>query len=233
VFRAAGTSLFPERRADLSTSCSCPDWGNPCKHVAATHYVLGEALDRDPFLLFELRGRSKAQVLDSLRRARTGAEADLAAPSERSAVPATRFDPADYDRAPASLPALEFSFDAPSTHGAILRQLGMPATWKEAVSPAEALTPLVQQAADAARRLALADPANGASAEDPSAEPSQSVAPPPRARARRTAAARAGADTPSRPDTPPKRAAPKAAAPKTAARGSRSTKPVKRRSRRG
>jgi uncharacterized Zn finger protein len=73
VFVAAGVSLFPKQRADLETSCSCPDWGDPCKHVAATHYVLGEALDRDPFLLFELRGRTKDQVLDALRAARGGA----------------------------------------------------------------------------------------------------------------------------------------------------------------
>src|SRR5262249_28452892 len=35
VFRAAGLSLFPEEGGDLTTSCSCPDWSNPCKHVAA------------------------------------------------------------------------------------------------------------------------------------------------------------------------------------------------------
>jgi uncharacterized Zn finger protein len=75
VFVAAGVSLFPKQRADLRTSCSCPDWGDPCKHVAATHYVLGDALDRDPFLLFELRGRTKDQVLDALRAARGGADA--------------------------------------------------------------------------------------------------------------------------------------------------------------
>jgi uncharacterized Zn finger protein len=73
VFHAAGASLFPEERADLVTSCTCPDWGDPCKHVAATHYVLGEALDRDPFLLFELRGKTKEQVLDALRAARGAA----------------------------------------------------------------------------------------------------------------------------------------------------------------
>ncbi len=59
AFAAAGASLFPADEADLETDCTCPDWANPCKHVAATHYVLGEALDRDPFLLFELRGRDK------------------------------------------------------------------------------------------------------------------------------------------------------------------------------
>ncbi|MET0384785.1 MAG: SWIM zinc finger family protein, partial [Polyangiales bacterium] len=75
VFQAAGSSLFPRERRDLKTSCSCPDWGDPCKHVAATHYVLGEALDRDPFLLFELRGRTKQQVLEALRAARSGSAA--------------------------------------------------------------------------------------------------------------------------------------------------------------
>jgi uncharacterized Zn finger protein len=74
AFRAAGTRLFPAERSDLATNCSCPDWGDPCKHVAATHYVLGEAFDRDPFLLFELRGRKRGAVLDALRAAR-GVEA--------------------------------------------------------------------------------------------------------------------------------------------------------------
>ena len=59
VFVAAGTSLFPAERGGLKTSCSCPDWANPCKHVAAVTYLLGERFDGDPFLIFELRGRSK------------------------------------------------------------------------------------------------------------------------------------------------------------------------------
>lgn len=71
VFADADSSLFPTQRAALKTKCSCPDWGDPCKHIAATHYVLGEALDRDPFLLFELRGRTKDQVLDALSAARS------------------------------------------------------------------------------------------------------------------------------------------------------------------
>jgi uncharacterized Zn finger protein len=41
AFRAAGTSLFPQKRADLATDCSCPDRGDPCKNYAATHYVHG------------------------------------------------------------------------------------------------------------------------------------------------------------------------------------------------
>ncbi len=81
VFKQAGKSLFPVKTSDLRTDCNCPDWANPCKHVAAVHFVLGEAFDRDPFLLFELRGRSKDRVLETLRAARAGGSAPVAAGS--------------------------------------------------------------------------------------------------------------------------------------------------------
>jgi uncharacterized Zn finger protein len=176
VFRAAGSSLFPVDRADLVTSCTCPDWGDPCKHVAATHYVLGEALDRDPFLLFELRGRSKEQVLEALRSARAPAEptkpGKLASRSSKSKaaprgpkVAAATAKPralpvpaADYDKPRTALPSLSFSFEGPSAPGALLRQLGAPAAWPGATSPADALAPLVRAAAQRAREIALAAP---------------------------------------------------------------------------
>ena len=138
VFVQAGVSLFPKQRTDLKTSCSCPDWGDPCKHVAATHYVLGEALDRDPFLLFELRGRTKDQVLDALRAARGGAGeapakkagkskvAPADATSEVATVKLGKLKAAEYDKPREPLPTLHFSFDEPVTHGAVLRQLGAP-----------------------------------------------------------------------------------------------------------
>jgi uncharacterized Zn finger protein len=72
AFSAAGVSLFPAKRGDLKTDCSCPDYANPCKHVAATHYILGERFDEDPFLLFRLRGRTQEQVLQALRQRRVG-----------------------------------------------------------------------------------------------------------------------------------------------------------------
>jgi uncharacterized Zn finger protein len=166
MFHAAGSSLFPEQRADLTTDCSCPDWGDPCKHVAAAHYVLGEALDQDPFLLFELRGRTRAQVLGALRQARTRAAALPAAAQPAPEPPR----PEDYERAPADLPLLQFSFEPPGNHAAVLRQLGVPVAWKGASSPAEVLAPLVQKAAEAARRLALAE-------ESPPAAPEPARAP--------------------------------------------------------
>jgi uncharacterized Zn finger protein len=56
AFKELGLSLFPETSDDLETDCSCPDWSNPCKHIAAVYYLLGEEFDRDPFLIFKLRG---------------------------------------------------------------------------------------------------------------------------------------------------------------------------------
>jgi uncharacterized Zn finger protein len=162
VFVAASVSLFPRQRSELHTSCSCPDWGDPCKHVAATHYVLGEALDRDPFLLFELRGRNKEQVLSALRAARTGQDSvpEPAAESgtpQISSVTLTELSADDYDRPQEPLPALSFDFEPTASPGAVLRQLGTPPAWQAEAEPAELLAPLVRSAADAARRIALGD----------------------------------------------------------------------------
>ena len=76
AFEAAKVSLFPARRDDLKTDCSCPDYANPCKHVAAAHYILGERFDEDPFLIFRLRGRTQEQVMAALRQRRAG-EAEI------------------------------------------------------------------------------------------------------------------------------------------------------------
>jgi uncharacterized Zn finger protein len=66
AFAAVGLSLFPEKLRDLETSCSCPDWSNPCKHIAAVYYLLGEEFDRDPFLVFTLRGMSREAFLGAM-----------------------------------------------------------------------------------------------------------------------------------------------------------------------
>jgi uncharacterized Zn finger protein len=70
AFDRAKVSLFPSRHGDLETDCSCPDYSNPCKHIAATHYILGERFDEDPFLIFRLRGRTQEQVMRELRKRR-------------------------------------------------------------------------------------------------------------------------------------------------------------------
>ena len=55
--------LFPVEEDRIAMSCSCPDWSVPCKHLAAVFYLLGERMDGDPFLLFELQGLSREELL--------------------------------------------------------------------------------------------------------------------------------------------------------------------------
>lgn len=61
-----GLYLFPQQFVEFSTDCSCPDWSNPCKHIAAVFYLIAEALEKNPFLLFELRGRDRESFLEML-----------------------------------------------------------------------------------------------------------------------------------------------------------------------
>ncbi|GAA4567800.1 SWIM zinc finger family protein [Micromonospora coerulea] len=77
LFAAAGAPLFPATVDELTQRCGCPDFAVPCKHLAATFYLLAEAFDADPFQLLHWRGRGRAELLDRLRalRAPTGAPA--------------------------------------------------------------------------------------------------------------------------------------------------------------
>ena len=78
VFADAGTPLFPASGRDLTMDCNCPDWGVPCKHVAAVCYVLAEAFDDDPFAMLAWRGKARADLLAALRGQRAGRAAGLA-----------------------------------------------------------------------------------------------------------------------------------------------------------
>jgi uncharacterized Zn finger protein len=131
AFQAAGLSLFPSRPEELRSECSCPDWVNPCKHVAAAYYILAEAFDADPFLVLRWRGREREALLARLRELR-----DAHAPEEEPADEAAADDavapaaeapspePADFWRAGGELAMLAFSPRAPAVPDAVLRQLG-------------------------------------------------------------------------------------------------------------
>ncbi len=77
IFQGAGLSLFPRNLKELTFRCSCPDYGNPCKHAAAVYYLLVEQIDADPFVLFHLRGKTREQVLAMLRAMRGSAEPEF------------------------------------------------------------------------------------------------------------------------------------------------------------
>lgn len=81
VFTANGLSLFPFTKFDIHSKCSCPDPANPCKHIGAVYYLLGDRFSEDPFVLFQLRGRAKEQIITALRQLRSnGSEAEAVLP---------------------------------------------------------------------------------------------------------------------------------------------------------
>ena len=73
AFAGVRLHLLPASRKDFAlTECSCPDYANPCKHIAGVYYRLAGQLDRDPFLLFELRGLSRERLHQALSRTPLG-----------------------------------------------------------------------------------------------------------------------------------------------------------------
>ncbi len=90
VFTANGVSLFPFSLSDIRSKCSCPDKANPCKHIGAVYYQLGDRFSEDPFVLFQLRGSSKDKIIASLRQLRNAKNLETTKQLESNAVPANR-----------------------------------------------------------------------------------------------------------------------------------------------
>jgi uncharacterized Zn finger protein len=87
VFATFGIPLFPGASGDMHLMCSCPDWGEPCKHAAAVLYLLAEAFDDDPFLILTWNGRTKERLLAGLRRHDATRAAESADPLEIEETP--------------------------------------------------------------------------------------------------------------------------------------------------
>jgi uncharacterized Zn finger protein len=104
VFTANGLSLFPFTLSDIHSRCSCPDPQNPCKHIGAIYYQLGDRFSEDPFVLFQLRGRTKEQILDDLRQRRSTGVAEHPIPEapEQPPIP-TPQSPAPTPQSPLNI----------------------------------------------------------------------------------------------------------------------------------
>ena len=134
---SAEASLFPEDEAEFRTSCSCPDWVNPCKHTAAVHYALAAELDRDPFLLFRLRGRTRDELTSALRARRGSAGAPSAPPPSAAPAGPDGEQPPEpleplvdrfWEVGP-ELALLDIEIRPPDVPGAVLKRLGPPPVW--------------------------------------------------------------------------------------------------------
>lgn len=150
AFQSAGVSLFPARRSDLVTACSCPDPANPCKHIAATHYILGERFDEDPFLLFRLRGRAQEQILQGLRRRRAGQETEPDETEEPETITPLDETIDHFWDLGASLETFSTSIRPPAVETPVLKRLG-----EASFVPEPGIQALLLPAYRAISRLAL------------------------------------------------------------------------------
>ncbi|MEV4239982.1 SWIM zinc finger family protein [Nocardia sp. NPDC049737] len=71
-----GEHLLPTTAADLDFSCTCPDPGWPCKHVAAVCYLLAERLDERPREILTLRGLDLDTLIVGIERDTTPTVSD-------------------------------------------------------------------------------------------------------------------------------------------------------------
>jgi len=165
AFQEAHVSLFPSRGRDLETDCSCPDWSNPCKHVAAVYYLLAEEFDQDPFMIFRLRGKEKDELIAALRELRAGGEeasnAAEATPSE--SISGLEPPPPLEDClerfwvAGDALASFHPNMAPPPVPEAVLKRLGPPPLGKDAESALEALNRAYQTVRHEALRLAYGE----------------------------------------------------------------------------
>ena len=125
VFHNAGVSLFPRTQRDLWTKCSCPDTSNPCKHIAAVHYLLAQEFARDPFLILKLRGLDQEELLHRMGLGTlTGDDVEEEIAEEHLEV--ASFWTGRREALP-DLPALEGSL---TPHMALVKQLGPFPMWR-------------------------------------------------------------------------------------------------------
>lgn len=156
AFSESGLSLFPSKGRDLKTDCSCPDWSNPCKHIAAVYYLLAEQFDCDPFLIFKLRGRSKEDIMEAMRKMRSAEAVEEADGISRSSQDAREESRAleecleCYWQSGGELDLLEVNPRAPDVEGAVLKRLGQAPFYIAGVNLAALLPKAYEKAGKAA-----------------------------------------------------------------------------------
>ncbi|MGO9977069.1 MAG: SWIM zinc finger family protein [Solirubrobacteraceae bacterium] len=175
VFASCKLTLFPRSHAELKASCTCPDWENPCKHIAAAYYILAERFDEDPFQIFVWRGREQGELLQHLRARRVGRSAarGVSGAGRRSGSAGAAATPAARPSAPESRgPALVDELDsfwhsgpaladvhvnpfAAEATDALLRQLGPAPVDVAGHNLVELLEPAYRALAEQAERRAL------------------------------------------------------------------------------
>jgi uncharacterized Zn finger protein len=147
VFADCGTPLFPDDLDDMDLSCNCPDWGMPCKHLAAVCYVLAEAFDDDPFAMLAWRGKAREELLRQLR-----SQASVPAPAAAPPAAPPLADCMDHfwsgGLSPARLRSLASATGPATAPDLLLRMFEPPPVQVRGKDLAELLAPAYDHLAD-------------------------------------------------------------------------------------
>ena len=127
VCKTAKVPLFPEKYYDLETKCTCPDDSNPCKHIAAVIYLMSEAFDRDPFLLFTLRGIDKNAFLKAIGKPQ-GQKGNKERKEPIAPPEPLPFDHTFWGTTPATEHLIAHAL--PKVHASIIKRLGPIPLWR-------------------------------------------------------------------------------------------------------
>lgn len=153
VLEDVGVSLFPKRVNDLKTECSCPDWSNPCKHIAAVYYLLAEEFDRDPFLLFKLRGMTRAELLAAITDAPLEVGEDAKHDDEVVHVPVPITSDAQFWEEGAVPDDLYGDVRIPPAPAALPKRLGKFPFWRAEEALSDVVEPIYKKASVCGLRL--------------------------------------------------------------------------------
>jgi uncharacterized Zn finger protein len=160
AFAACELSLFPAAGRQLASACSCPDSASPCKHVAAVFYLLAEAFDEDPFLVFAWRGRTREELLrnlGALRGAEPRARAAEAAPAAATTPALEEALDRFWDAGPELAEVRARPWAGGEAPDAAVRRLGAMGVTAGGTDLADALAAACRTLAEAARRRALGE----------------------------------------------------------------------------
>ena len=167
ALEGSSVKLLPRTGKEIRSSCSCPDYANPCKHVAGVYYFVAALLDRDPLLLFELRGMDRTKLLQAVSQSEFGAaligdagsgDSDVATTAPEQRFP--RVEQSGSDSPAADLRAfwrgrpvpraVRAEGEAPPVSVLLLRRQGdYPEFWYRNTSFIEAMAPLYERIAKA------------------------------------------------------------------------------------
>ncbi|SDD78825.1 SWIM zinc finger family protein [Sporomusa acidovorans] len=152
IFHKAGFSLFPQSLKEIAAECSCPDIANPCKHIAAIFYILGQELTKDPFVIFLLRGKTKDSLLADLTKKRSSLQQALLSPAPDNSLRIENSPQApnlahiikNYWQTGDNLADLPLATNPPQSPCLLLHRLGKPPDWPDEPDFIEVMAPLYE-----------------------------------------------------------------------------------------